>query len=134
MHPPTAAAHVESQLHHYKLTWCCLLAAAEQLTAQIHAHEELLAQRVVTAAAARRRRAMLKALIMGAVTGVSLKLAGDMLAAAWRSRPTDQRREAAAAGAPRTPAGGRRAVAWSFMSDQMTNTLTGVKFEIGAGQ
>ena len=106
------------------LVACC--AAARQLAAQIRAHDETRVQRMAAAAAKRRRCRIRRAVTMGAVAGASL-----LLAAVWRGAPKQQRGEAAAA--PR-PAAGQRAVAWSFMSDPMTNTLTGVKFEFGAAR
>lgn len=79
--------------------------------AQIHAHDELQAQRVAAAAAARRRRSRIrKAFVMGgALTGVSL-----VLAAACNGASKQQRPEAAAA-APRLPAAGRDVADWCFM-------------------
>jgi hypothetical protein len=112
-----------------ELTWCWLSAAAEQLAAQIHAHDEMRDQRAAAAAARRRRVRFLKLLVMGVITSASL-----MLASTWRSKPKEQQHEAATATAQCPPAAGQRAVAWSFMSDPTTNTLTGLKFEVGAAR
>ncbi len=75
-----------------KLIWCWLSAATEQFAAQICALDEIHDQRAAAAAARRSRGRTLKLLVMGAVTGASLALA-DL----WRSKPKEQRRQAAAA-------------------------------------
>jgi hypothetical protein len=91
-------------------------AAAMQLAAQIRAHDETHVQRMAAVAAERRRRRVRRAVITGTVAGASF-----MLAAVLRSATKERRGGAAAA--PR-PAARQRAIAWSFMSDPMTNTLT----------
>ena len=82
----------------------------EQLAAQIHAHDELQAQRVAAAAAARRRRSRIrKALVVmgSALTGASL-----LLAAACSDDTAKQQRPEASVAALRLPAAGRQAAEW----------------------
>lgn len=93
--------------------------AVQQLAAQMHAHDELQAERVAAAAAARRRRSSIRRafVVGGAVTGATL-----LLAAAWSAPAKGQRREAPAA-ALCPPADGWRAVNWSFVLPAVSTAL-----------